>query len=113
LDIRTQSITSAMTTDLLSDDQLTLVRSRLHLPQNDPDNISIILATLRDIDGSSLRSPALLSYFIQDLVGLFGSFSAEIRNITFTLLLRLLHYSPRCLVLQELDILKNKLGNQL
>jgi len=75
----------------LSAAQVELVQTKL-LSQETTSNI---LHTLEDLDKASLRAPALLRYFVQDLLHLVHTNTVEVRHATFALLARYLHYAPR------------------
>jgi hypothetical protein len=71
--------------------QLHLVRNNLQELQQP---LTKVIETLEELDKASLRAPALLRYFVKDLLRLSRSKSLELRNAGYTQLIRFIHYSP-------------------
>lgn len=72
-----------------------IISARLQTSPREHGSAAIVLETLQDIDKSSLRSPSILTYFMDDLLQLLNSPLLDVRILVHQLLLRLLHHFPR------------------
>eukprot|EP01119_Soliformovum_irregulare_P012513 TRINITY_DN3254_c0_g1_i1.p1 TRINITY_DN3254_c0_g1~~TRINITY_DN3254_c0_g1_i1.p1 ORF type:complete len:1741 (+),score=643.50 TRINITY_DN3254_c0_g1_i1:485-5707(+) len=71
------------------------VKFNLKVSKMTHDMMPKLLATLRELDQASLRTPAVLVYFLDEAIAIIQSCHATIGHVAFSLILRYLHHAPR------------------